>query len=311
MGTYYMVKIVRRDESNYLKSLDSRNLKKNINQILKKINRQMSTFQSDSEVSLFNASRTTGWFPVSKETAAVIQESLRISQISQGAFDVTISPLIELWGFGKNSSRKIPSPTAIRTAKQKTGFKKLLVRLAPPSLKKLDPGLSCNLSAIAKGFGVDSIAQYLDLNKIKHYLIDIGGEIRVEGYNPSGLKWAIGIAAPKDPKGVHKKIFLHNQSIATSGDYRNYYISSGVRYSHTINPLTGRPITHYISSVSVIHDSCMTADALATAINVLGPEKGLQLARKQNLPVLLILRKGNNFIERMSPSFKKLALIRK
>ncbi len=306
MGTYYIVKIVRKDEPVFLKSITSQNLKKNINQILIKINQQMSAFQSNSEISLFNTSRTTGWFSVSKNTAAIIKESLRISRISQGAFDVTIGPLIELWGFGKTRTGKIPSAEEIITARQKTGYKKLIAKSDPPSIKKNDPDLSCNLSAIAKGFGVDRIAQYFDFNKIRHYLIEIGGEIRVKGFNQSGLKWTIGITAPQDLKGIHKKIFLHNQSIATSGDYRNYYKIKGIRYSHTINPLTGRPVTHNLASVSVIHDSCMTADAFATAINVLGPEEGYQLALKHELPVLLIIRKGNNFIERMSLTFKKL-----
>lgn len=307
MGTYYLVKIIQRDESKYLRSVDHGALEVHISAILQRVNQQMSTFQADSEISLFNRSRSTDWFSVSADTARVMGESIRVSRESEGAFDITVSPLIELWGFGtRRIVHQIPGLEAIEDAKGKIGYQKLAVRTNPPAIRKTMAEVTCNLSAIAKGFGVDQVAEFFDLNRIGHYLIDIGGEIRVKGYNPAGHRWTIGIAAPSDRIGVQKKISLADQSIATSGDYRNYYKKDGIRYSHTINPRTGKPISHSLASVSVIHDSCMTADAFATAINVLGPDRGYELALKHELPVLLIIRKDDRFIEKMSPSFKKL-----
>jgi thiamine biosynthesis lipoprotein len=306
MGTYFLVKIVRREESGYLKSVEQKEIKNRITGILATVNHQMSTFQADSEISRFNKSRGTDWIPVSTDTALVISESLRISRLSRGAFDITVGPLIELWGFGRRrSEQEIPGREAISKAKKRTGYQKLTVRREPAAIRKSEPELSCNLSAIAKGFGVDRIADYFNDNKIRHYLVDIGGEIRVRGYNQSGHRWTIGIAAPRDRVGIQKTISLVDQSIATSGDYRNYYEKNGVRYSHTINPRTGKPVSHSLASVSILHESCMLADAFATAISVLGPEKGYKFALRHKLPVYLIIRKGDHFIEKMSESFRK------
>jgi len=186
------------------------------------------------------------------------------------------------------------------------GYKNISVRLSPPAVKKRIKEIYCDLSAIAKGFGVDRLAEYLDSEKISSYLIEIGGEVRARGKNNYNKWWRIGIASPTNTFGIQKVIDLKNRSMATSGDYRNYFEKDGIRYSHTINPKTGRPISHNLASVTVIDDSCLIADALATAINVLGPDKGYDFALKEDLAVFFVQKADNGFIEKSTPKFEKI-----
>jgi len=315
MGTSYMVKVVH---SEPLKSTDTdsianeKTITTDIKNLLKKVNQQMSTWIKDSEISRFNQYEETDWFEVSADTAAVIAESLRVSQISNGAFDITVGPLINLWGFGPvKKERQIPEEQQIRDLMTRIGYQKLFVRQSPPSIKKENPKIYCDLSAIAKGFGVDRVAEYLDSKGFVNYLVEIGGEVRARGKNQKQQVWRVGIASPNGSFTLQKVVLLKDRSMATSGDYQNYFEKDGIRYSHTIDPTTGHPITHRLASVTVIHDSCMKADALATAINVLGLKKGYELAVKENLPVFMILKeKGGDFIGKMSPQFEEILLKR-
>jgi thiamine biosynthesis lipoprotein len=214
---------------------------------------------------------------------------------------------VNLWGFGPaKEKREIPGEAQIKEAMVKIGYQKLAVHLSPPSMKKEDPEIYCDLSAIAKGFGVDKVAAYLEAQGFNDYLVEIGGEVRARGKNPKGTLWRVAIASPDGSSGYQKVLFLEDASMATSGDYHNYFEKDGVRYSHTIDPSTGRPITHKLASVTVVHASCMTADALATAIDVLGPGKGYELALKENLPVFLVIREKDTFVEKMTPRFQTL-----
>lgn len=306
MGTTYMVKIVKNDELNSIRT-NEQTITAEIEILLKIVNQRMSTWIKNSEISLFNQYGETGWFEVSADTAAVIAESLRVSEISKGAFDITVGSLINLWGFGPGvKERQIPDEKQIKNLMEKIGYQKLSVRQLPPSVKKEDPGISCDFSAIAKGFGVDKVAEYLDSKGFKNYLVEIGGEIKTKGKNHKGKIWRVGIAAPDGSPSYKKVLLLKNTSMATSGDYHNYFEKDGIRYSHTIDPTTGRPITHKLVSVTVIHTSCMKADALATAINVMGPEKGYKLAVKEKFPVYMITREKNIFIEKMTPQFMEI-----
>ena len=169
----------------------------------------------------------------------------------------------------------------------------------------------CDLSAIAKGYGVDQLAGFLTEQTIENYMVDIGGEIRTRGKNAGGVYWKIGVATPDEEFGVQKVIPLENQAVATSGDYRNYFESEGQRFSHTIDPRTGKPITHQLASVTVVHDSCIVADGIATAISVMGPEKGLKFANERELPVFLIVRGDEGFVEKMTPQFEKILELNK
>jgi thiamine biosynthesis lipoprotein len=308
MGTMYMVKIAISGDSKTT-GVDKAALTAEIENLLKKVNQQMSTWIKDSEISRFNRYDGSDWFDVSADTAAVMAEALRIGRLSNGAFDITMGPLINLWGFGPGKQeRRVPEDRQIAEVMERIGFQKLSVRLSPSSLKKESADVSCNFSGIAKGFGVDKTAEYLDSKGFVNYLVEIGGEIRARGVKSGGLPWKVAIAAPDGSSNYHKALLLKNVSMATSGDYHNYFEKDGVRYSHTVDPVTGRPITHTLASVTVIHDSCMTADALATAINVLGPVKGFDLAVKENLPVFLIIKKKGGFMEKMTPQFEKMLL---
>ncbi len=302
MGTTFQVKIVQSEMT-----LDMDVLEREINARLTEVNRQMSTYQDNSEITQFNRSRTTDWFGVSSDFAYVLHIAREISTWSDGAFDVTIGPLVNLWGFGPNAiPDRVPSPDSIDATKTLVGYEKIRVDLSAPAIKKELPEIYCDLSAIAKGFGVDRIASYLDSLGVNRYFIEIGGELRTKGHNHLRQLWRIGIASPAGQGELQKALALHNTSMATSGDYHNYFERDGVRYSHTIDPRTGRPITHALASVTVLHKSCAYADGLATAINVMGPEKGFAFAEKRNLAVFMIVRRGDGFVEKMTSGFEKM-----
>lgn len=293
MGTTYTVKLVPSGPDDFVETTD---LEADIKEILDQVNARMSIFDPDSEISAFNRFRGTGWFPVSLDTARVLERARWMCIESSGAFDVTIAPLVELWGFGINKSKSgEPVGEDIAGVLGLTGCDKLEVRLDPPALRKGKAAVTCNLSAIAKGFGVDQIAEYLVAIGQANFMVEIGGEIRCLGKNRKGRYWRIGILVPGEISDIYRSLELRDSAIATSGDYRNYFERDGRRYSHTIDPATGYPVTHRLASVSVIHNSCLVADAFATAINVLGPEKGMTLAEKHRLPVLMILRAGEDF----------------
>ncbi len=301
MGTYYRVTV-----ASLRSSLEEGELKADIEILLDKINSQMSTYISDSELSRFNNYKNTDWFPVSVETAMVVSEGLKIHRLTEGAFDITVGPLVNLWGFGPPGGKnEIPSPDNINNALMKVGSRHLESRLSPPALKKDLIDLYVDLSGIAKGFGVDSIANFLETLGITNYIVDIGGEIKTSGRKNNETLWNIAIESPIiDNKAIHKFITLKDQSIATSGDYRNYFVKDGKRYSHEINPRTGQPIQHRLASVTVLDTSCMQADALATALIVLGPEEGFQLAEKENIAALFIIKEENGFLEKETSHFK-------
>jgi thiamine biosynthesis lipoprotein len=291
MGTTFMVKTLKKPEDlEFTTSELTLKLSRDIGEILETVNQQMSTWINDSEISRFNQYPETGWFDVSSDTALVFAEALRVSELSGGAFDITVGPLVNLWGFGPvKTDRQIPGDDQIKEVMTKTGYQKISVRLSssPPAIKKEIPGVQCDLSAIAKGFGVDKVAEYLESTGYMNYLVEIGGEVRGKGINHEAIPWRVAILAP-GPGGqspYQKILSLNDKAMATSGDYFNYFEKDGVRYSH---------------------DSCMTADAMATAIDVLGPEKGYELALKENLPVFMIVKEKGTFVEKMTPPFAKM-----
>lgn len=289
MGTYYSIVVDTPPTS----AGDGSALQTKIEQRLKQINDQMSTWDDASEISAFNQSRSTEWFEVSSEFAAVVAEAKRIHELTDGAFDPTLAPLIDLWGFGDNRPKKIPDESAIAEAKTSVGMKHLTVRLDPPALKKSIPELQVNLSAIAKGYAVDALAELLTSEGLLSFVVDIGGEDRAGLAKASGEPWKLGVESPAGG-GLARVMRLTEQSIATSGDYRNFFQVDGKTYSHTIDPQTGWPVQDPPASVSVVHKSCMTADALATAMMVLGAERGTNLARQHNLSVLFQTLQDND-----------------
>ena len=300
MGTYYRVTAVVNPDDPTKEELNN-----SIQETLNHINRLMSTYLADSEVSQFNQSNQTDWFPVSDDTAYVVDNALKIFHQSDGAFDITVAPLIELWGFGKAKGRPAP-PAAleIEAAMRHVGSDHLEVQLDPPALSKSDPKLQIDLSAIAKGFAVDQIVIILEQNGIENCLVDIGGEIRALGRKPDNSPWMVGIESPNpDEEAIQRTLPLDNRALATSGDYRNYLEFEGKRYSHEIDPRTGYPIEHDLVSASVMAGDCMTADAWATALMILPLEQSRAIAGHEELEALLIVREENDFTEIVSPAF--------
>ncbi|MEG3754457.1 FAD:protein FMN transferase [Psychromonas arctica] len=302
MGTYYQVTYVLSSEQTSNKQLLSNELKELIDLQLELVNDQMSTYRPNSELSLFNKSNSS--LEVSDATVKVVSKALEIYQQSGGAFDVTVGPLVNLWGFGPDKKpNKIPDAELIEQTKQGVGSQYLSIE--GNKLIKAKPDLYVDLSSIAKGYGVDAIAEFMEAKGINNYLVDIGGELRASGTKLNQQPWTLAIERPGNGQNVQRLLHIGNSAIATSGDYRNYFEADGIRYSHTIDPKTGRPINHKLVSVTVIDESSMVADGLATAITVLGPKDGLEFATKLKQPVFLLTKQGDGFIESFTPEFEQ------
>lgn len=274
---------------------------------LKRVNTLMSTYDPESEISRFNNNSTTKWFPVSAETQMVVAEALSIADQSQGAFDISIGPVVNLWGFGPESRpEKVPSKAQLKKALSGVGYKKVKVRETLSAIQKKTPELKLDLSGIAKGYGVDVIAEYLQGIGIDNYLVDIGGELRAGGLR-QGRKWRIVIEVPQaGARSPQRTVLVSDLSLATSGDYRNFFVEKGKRYSHMIDPRTGRPIEHSLASVSVLAKNCMQADGLATALMVLGDDIGYEVALKNKWSALFIIKTKEGFKELSTPTFERL-----
>ncbi|MEE4252747.1 MAG: FAD:protein FMN transferase [Desulfuromusa sp.] len=302
MGTSYHIKLVPLDEH----IIDKKVMAGKISARLATIDNEMSTYKKDSDISRFNRSSGGEWVPISTETVTVVETAQEISEISQGAFDITVGKIVNLWGFGPTLSiDAIPDAEDIQKLLSQSGYQKLDLRHTPPSIRKSDSAIFLDLSAIAKGYAVDAIANLLIENQIENFLVEIGGEIVTHGHKNLQQQWVIGIESPvAEQRSVRKRLLLQDAAMATSGDYRNFFEHNGVRYSHTIDPSTGYPVSHNLVSVTVIDSSCMRADALATAIMVMGPEKGMHFAEQQQLAIFMLVKQNETYIEKYSTAFK-------
>ena len=299
-GTEYHVRVVMPDDKSRLQSLS-----KGLQQTLNAVDHVMSTYKPDSELSRFNRAPVNQWVPVSDGLYDVVSEAQQISRMSHGKFDITVGPLVNLWGFGPDKRPdKVPSASDLAAAFKRVGYQKLELRDKPPALRKT-ADIYVDLSAIAKGYGVDQAADYLKAQGLKNYLVEIGGEVATAGHKPDGSAWHLAIEEPvSGAQAVNRVVALSGKAMATSGDYRNFFMENGIRYSHTIDPATGRPIQHNLASVSVIAKDCMTADGLATMFDVMGEEQGYQFAIEHQMPVYMIQReKDGSFQSRYTPSF--------
>lgn len=271
---------------------------------LKELNRSMSTYIHDSEISLFNAS-SLSLLNVSDDFAIVFNQAKQVYQLSQGAFEPTIMPLVDLWGFGpKFETQKVPDVALIELVLSEIGFDVVFMstlnEISSTAKRQLD------FSAIAKGYGVDVVAKLLESEGVQHYLVEIGGEVKAKGVKPNGDTWKIAIEKPvAENRTVQKIVEMKDVAIATSGDYRNYFEQDGVRYSHTIDPRTGYPIKHRLVSVSVMHESASMADAFATALMVMGPEEGVVWAQQNGISAFFISKGKMGFIEQTTNDFVK------
>lgn len=305
LGTTWSVKLASRGLSSELSEATSREIALRLG----RVDSLMSTWQPGSQLSQFNASRSTAPFRVAPETLAVFEIAKRVSELSGGAFDVTVGPLVQAWGFGSEGRRPPPDAQTLATLLESVGYQKLTIRAATSSIAKQSASLEADLSAVAKGYAVDELARGLEALGHEAFLVEIGGELRARGLHLDGQPWRVAIETPDGPdRPIQRIIELRDLSMATSGDYRNFYEYEGRRISHTIDPRTGRPIEHRLASVTVLHPQAAWADAWATALNVLGPLAGYDLAVAQELPAYLILRSESGdpggFEVRATPAFE-------
>ncbi len=290
MGTTYSIKV-----ADPPKGIDDAAIRDAANEVLERIDRSMSGYRADSEISRFNAAASTEWFEVSLDLATVVAAALQVSRQSNGAFDITVGPLVRAWGFGAEGEPiDLPAETQLAELRAHVGHEKLQARLSPPALRKADPVLLVDLNGIAPGYAVDLIAQRLQALSIQHFMIDIGGEVRAQGRNARGQSWRIAVERPIDAEPEPYAIVeLDDASVTTSGEYRHYYDRKGHRYSHTIDPRTARPVEHTLAAVVVIGKTSMFVDAWSTAFNVLGTQAGHALATELDMPVLFIEADGD------------------
>lgn len=269
------------------------------------VNRSMNTYDPSSTISQFNASPVGEPFELDWDFAYVFNEAKKINALSGGAYDVTLSPLLDLWGFGPNGPRLFPTEDAILAAKDNVGFEHFSWTPETRTLSKHREGVSLELSSIAKGYGVDLGADALDELGVRNFMLDIGGEIQLRGHSPRMTPWRIAVERPdKGDFGVQAAIEATDVGIATSGDYRNYFEHEGQLYSHVIDPRTGNPIRHDLVSVTVVHPSTTLADAWATALLVVGAEQAMDIAEKQRLAVYLVSRRQGEFVVFSTSAFE-------
>ena len=301
-GTYYTVKIRNSDENKLLQ--------KSINDELSKINARMSVFDLTSEISEINKTDANQWIDLSEDMQYLLKNSYKIYKMSNGAFDPTTGKLIDLWGFGTTGKiKKIPSEEDIANMLKTTGFDKIQFNKDYTQLKKQDKDVMINLSAIAKGYGVDRVAQLLKSQGYNDFIIEVGGEVVASGNKSKEIKgWNVGVVKPSETATENAFVVtLKDFAVATSGDYRNFFYVGEEKYSHTIDPKTGYPAKNNLLSVTVFHESCMTADGLATAIMSMGEEKGLKFANNNNLAVIMFVKTEDDKIKNIvSQKAKKL-----
>ncbi len=300
MGTSFSIKVSQLPEGVRVKEIESL-----IKRRLFEINQLMSTYIMDSDIANINTSRSTELQFISPDLFTVIATAQDISELSGGAFDITVGSLVNLWGFGPDKARsQAPEADEIQQVLLNTGYDKIVLTTRLLTFSKTLPALAIDLSALAKGYAVDEIAQLLEKEGISHYMVEIGGELHLKGKNLQGENWRIAIEKPSaDKRELQKVVSITDIAMATSGDYRNFFEQDGQRFSHTIDPRTGYPITHKLASVTVLSDTTMKADAWATALMVLGPDEGYQMAEKQALAAFFMIKTEQGFVERATPLF--------
>ncbi|HEY1844854.1 MAG TPA: FAD:protein FMN transferase ApbE [Buttiauxella sp.] len=306
MGTFWRVSIAGVDAAK------QSGLRTQIQAQLDGDDRLLSTYKADSALSRFNQSRSTEPYPVTEAMSDIVTESLRIGAKTSGAMDITVGPLVNLWGFGPDKQPvKTPTQAQIDAAKALTGLQHLTVinKAGQQWLQKDLPGLYVDLSTIGEGFAADHLAHLMEQNGISRYLVSVGGAVVTRGTNADGKAWRVAIQKPTDRENAVQAIVdLNGHGISTSGSYRNYYELEGKRLSHVIDPVTGAPIQHKLVSATVIATTAMEADGWDTGLMVLGMEKAKEVAQKEGLAVYLIAKEGEGFTTWMSPQFKTFLL---
>jgi thiamine biosynthesis lipoprotein len=302
MGTSYTVKWVQKTD---LENLLHEDIASGVADELSRIEAIMSTYMDASNLSGFNGASANQWHRVPAEMALLVSQSLDLSKETNGAFDITLGPIVNLWGFGPDPLPKnSPTQAALEALRSVVGYQSIQVQQQPPAMLKRSHS-TIDLSAIAKGYGVDAVARWLDLHGLNDYLVEVGGELRAKGLKPDATPWRIAIETPSADAGqIFQVVNVSDMAIATSGNYRNYYELDGVRYSHTIDPNTLKPVTHNLASVTVIDASAARADALATALMVMGADVGILWATVHQVPAYFIIKKTKDFVAQSTANFE-------
>ena len=306
MGTTYHI-VVTVDRG----STTTTSLKKIVEKRLEELCQSLSNYIDNSEITRFNQSGAGEWFGISSDLYRVVTAADSISRKTGGAFDITVGQTVDLWGFGAEeatSRSELPTQAKIRSVQQTAGYKKLQIQSDPPAIKKLHSELKLDVSAIAKGYGVDEILLLLkNLHEVYGAMVEIGGEIRVFGHRYDGFKWTVGIQSPvRDRGGLAAKVYLDNEAVASSGSYVNYFEKDGKKISHVINALTGAPVETDTIATTVIGKSCMVADAWATACMVLDAGQALEFAWSEEIGLMIIREESKDSLEVISNNnFKK------
>lgn len=302
MGTTYHITVVT--------GADTGPLEDRIRQRLAEINKSMSTYDPESEISRFNRMTEAGRpFPVSADFLRVMTVAADLHVLTEGAWDGTVNPLVNLWGFGSRQvSPRVPDPGEIEALLPEVGFNHIVVS-PEGTLTKRTGRVSVDLASIAKGYGVDQVAAVISASGIAHFVVEIGGEVYARGLRPDGKPWRVGINTPKPMSGateVYKVVPLSDRALATSGDYRIFFEAGGKRYAHILDPRTGRAVDNRVVSASVIAPDCTRADGLATALVVMGPEKGLALVnRLPDMECLIVVEaEDGRLLEHASRGFR-------
>lgn len=305
MGTTYHIKVVADvgDEASSATAMA-------IEETLKRIDGRMSTYKPDSEVSRLNNAPAGVPVAFSEETFNVFEMGLQVNRESDGAFDITVGPLVNAWGFGPDGPTQNPREDELADLLALVGADKIIMDPVTHTVTKVLDGVYCDPASVAEGYAVDQVAELLQARGYDDHMVEIGGEVRTAGRNASGIPWKIAIEKPiDDDRVIQQVVGISGVALSTSGNYRKFYIVDGRRVSHAIDPKTGRPAEHSLASASVIHPSCALADAYSTVLMVLGPEAGLAFAEKLKLPVLLLIHGENGeVIERQTPEFAQYVL---
>ncbi|EOY3721462.1 TPA: FAD:protein FMN transferase ApbE [Klebsiella michiganensis] len=302
MGTFWRVSVINVDEAK------AEALRQKVQAQLDADDRLLSTWKNDSALMRFNHSPGTSPWPVNEAMADIVTMSLRIGAKTQGAMDITVGPLVNLWGFGPDKQPvKTPDPQQIAAAKARSGLQHLTVinQAGKQFLQKDIPDLFVDLSTVGEGYAADHLARLMEQEGISRYLVSVGGALASRGMNAEGQPWRVAIQKPTDRENAVQAIVdINGHGISTSGSYRNYYELDGKRISHVIDPQTGRPIDHKLVSVTVIAPTALEADGWDTGLMVLGPEKARDVVREQGLAVYMIIKEGDGFKTWMSPQFR-------
>jgi len=300
-GTTYHVKIV----ADGLPVAVER-IRGQIEETLSGIDLKLSNYRDDSEISLLNQRRSQEWLPVSGEIAELVAIAKQVHERSQGCYDLTVKPLFDLWGFSNHENR-LPSDTEIDQVLRHVGMSRIAVDRTNHRIRKLDPQVRIDLSSIAQGYTVGAIAVLLETQGIQNYLVEVGGELIVKGSKANGNPWRVAIEKPTPfTRDVQRILAIHQRNgtaIMTAGTYRNFFEEKGRIYSHILNPKTGRPVTHHLLSVTVLHDNPTWADAWDTALLCVGEAEAAKIAEAEHLKALLIYQDGQELKEHMSSAF--------